>query len=323
MIEQDYKLDSTFGWTYEDKPAGSCECVATMDASYGETPDDSKIIGDEGIGNPSGRKNYTSNAPIGVFDSGAGGLTVVRQIRRLLPNESVLYFGDTGRVPYGPRPQSQVREFSVQIAEFLRTKGAKAIIIACNTATAAGLEAVQKSFPGPVIGVIRPGAESAYAQAGACGRIGLIATQGTVTSGVYDKELASLGYALPLIKQACPDFVTLVEAGMQDQSAIEDAVKRYMGLFHESQVDVLILGCTHFPLLAEEIKKELPGAVLIDPAIQTVMVMKGILKENGILAAPDMKPVYRFFCSGDPDSFSRSLNLILGSNDYSVDHVTL
>ncbi len=268
-------------------------------------------------------RTLAGNAPIGVFDSGAGGLTVVRQIRKLLPNESVLYFGDTGRVPYGPRPQSQVRDFSVEISEFLKERGAKAIIIACNTATAAALEVVEASFPGPVIGVIRPGAKAALDVAGSDGKAGLIATQGTVTSGVYDKELANLGLKAAPVKQACPDFVTLVEGGMTDEAAIEDATKRYTKAFQDSPVDVLILGCTHFPLLADHIQKELPGVTLVDPAIQTVAAIKAKLEEKGLVAQQDSQPEYKFFCSGDPASFKKSVNMILGPNDYSVEQAVL
>lgn len=272
--------------------------------------------------NTNGRTS-AANAPIGVFDSGAGGLTVVRQIRKILPNESVLYFGDTGHVPYGPRPQSQVCGFSVEISEFLQARGAKAIIIACNTATAAALEALEASFSGPVIGVIRPGAKAAFDVAGSDGKAGLIATQGTVASGVYDRELANLGLKAALVKQACPDFVTLVEGGMTDEVAIEDAVKRYAKPFYDSRVDVLILGCTHFPLLADYIQKEMPGVALVDPAIETVMAIKAKLEKKALLAQQGFQPEYKFFCSGDPASFKRSVNMILGPNDYPVEQAIL
>lgn len=262
---------------------------------------------------------HFARAPIGVFDSGTGGLTVVRQLKEMLPNESVLYFADTGRLPYGTKPQSQVQQFSVEIARFLEDKGAKAIIIACNTATAAGLEAVQESFPGPVLGVIRPGAEAALAVAGAEGKVGLIATEGTVKSGVYDQELARLGLKTPPVKQGCPDFVTLVEAGLGDEAAVREATKRYMKTFYDSPVDVLIMGCTHFPLLTGYIHDELPGVRQVDPAIQTVMTMKEMLEERGLLAGSDSRGEYRFFCSGNLDSFRRNLNMILGQNDYPVE----
>ena len=323
MSERDNRLYSRSGQACDENLTVSFQWEEKTQDGHKDKPNSTVSTGHEGTSNPSFGKSLACNAPIGVFDSGAGGLTVVRQIRTLLPDENILYFGDTGRVPYGPRPQSQVREFSVQIADFLRNEGAKAIIIACNTATAAALEAVQESFPGPVVGVIRPGAESAFAEAGAEGKVGLIATQGTVTSGVYDKELAGLGYVASLVKQACPDFVTLVESGLKDQSAIEDAAARYMQVFHNSPVDVLILGCTHFPMLSEYIKKELPEVILVDPAIQTVRVMKEMLQENGLLATPGTNPEYRFFCSGDPSSFAKSVDLILGVGDYTVQHVLL
>lgn len=266
-------------------------------------------------------QRISSNSPIGVFDSGTGGLTVVRQLTQVLPNESVLYFADTGRLPYGTKPQSQVREFSLQIAEFLREKGAKAIIIACNTATAAALSAIEESFPGPVLGVIRPGAESAIAAAGPDGKVGLIATDGTVQSGVYDRELEDLGLKSALVKQGCPDFVTLVESGLEDEDAVQTAVKRYMEPFHDSPVDALILGCTHFPLLSEHIARELPGVKLVDPAIQTVNTLKQMLEARGLLAGPDSQAEYRFFVSGELDSFKRNLRMVLGRDDYPVEHV--
>lgn len=277
------------------------------------------MVGDTRINGTS----FGCSAPLGVFDSGAGGLTVVKQIREILPNESVIYFGDTARVPYGPRPQAQVQEFSLQIARFLHEQGVKGIVIACNTATAASLEMLQSSFPGPVVGVIRPGAQGAFTAAGPNGRIGLIGTQGTVESRVYDKELAALGWERQLVKQACPDFVTLVEAWMVDDEGIQEATKRYMKIFHESPVDVLILGCTHFPLLSSYIEKELPGVVLVDPAVETVLVMKKMLEENGLKAASDSEATYKFFCSGDPSSFAKSVRMVLGPNDYVVEQAVL
>jgi glutamate racemase len=266
-------------------------------------------------------QGISANSPIGVFDSGTGGLTVVRQLRRLLPNESVLYFADTGRLPYGTKPQSQVREFSLEIAGFLQNRGAKAIIIACNTATAAALSAIEERFPGPVIGVIRPGAQSAIAAAGVDGRIGLIATDGTVSSGVYDRELADLGLRNELVKQGCPDFVTLVESGLKDKAAVQDAVKRYTEIFRNPPIDALILGCTHFPLLSEYLAQELPGVKLIDPAIQTADNLKQMLEERGLLADPASEAEYRFFCSGDAGSFKKNLLRVLGRDDYPVEHV--
>lgn len=264
-----------------------------------------------------------AGAPIGVFDSGTGGLTVVRQIREMLPYESVLYFADAGRLPYGIRPQSQVRQFAVEIAGFLRARGAKAIIIACNTATAAGLAAVRSSFPGPVAGVIRPGAEAAMAVRGSGSRVGLIATEATVQSGVYDQELAYLGLRDGPVKQACPDFVLLAEAGQVDESAVRDAARRYMKVFHESPVDVLIMGCTHFPLLAGYIEEALPGVRLIDPAVQTVITMKVMLEERKILSTSKGEPEYRFFCSGDLTVFGRNLVSVLGRDDYFLEQAVV
>jgi len=261
-------------------------------------------------------------APVGVLDSGVGGLTVVRQMKRLLPKESVLYLGDTGRLPYGPRPRGEVRRFTREIAEFLLKKGAKAIVIACNTATAAALDLIEKSFPGPVVGVIGPGARGAVLATGGQGPIGLIATQGTVESGAYDKALSEIGVKEALVKKACPEFVFLVEEGLKDPVRIRRTVKESLEVFHHNRVGALIMGCTHFPLLESYIAQELPGVTLVDPAVEAVRELDGKLRDQGLMAPEDNEPVFRFFTSGDVEGFRANLETILGAGSYAIERVT-
>ncbi len=275
------------------------------------------------IRNKSNTESVTRNSPIGIFDSGAGGLTVVKQVQRLLPNENILYFGDTGRVPYGPRPLSQVRKFSLEISTFLHRQGAKALVIACNTATAAALTAIKNSLSIPVIGVVEPGAKAAFDVAGSKGKVGLIATQGTVDSNVYEIELTKLGLQSAVLNQACPEFVILVEQGMTDKTAVENATRKCTRVFRDQPVDVLILGCTHFPLLSAYIQKQIPKVKLIDPAIHTVKSLRSQLEENDLSHDPSTNSEYKFFCTGDPLEFKKNIDSILGSNAHKVEHVNL
>ncbi|HHW18334.1 MAG TPA: glutamate racemase [Firmicutes bacterium] len=262
-------------------------------------------------------------APVGVLDSGVGGLTVVRKMKEILPYESILYFGDTGRLPYGPRPLSEVRRFVSEIVDFLSGMGAKAIVIACNTATAAALDLIEKSFKGPVVGVIGPGARAALKAAGGrSGRVGLIATQGTVDSGAYDMELERLGLDLPPVKKACPELVLLAERGLQDENEVRSTIRRLLGVFHTEKVDCLILGCTHFPLLSQYIREELPGIKLVDPAEEAVLELKEKLSRRDLLADELAAPRYLFYTSGDEVAFRKNLGVILGKGDYSVQKVS-
>lgn len=266
---------------------------------------------------------FDASSPVGVMDSGVGGLTVVLEMRKLLPRESVLYFADTGRLPYGPRPSWQVREFTRQIVEFLKDKGAKAIVIGCNTATAAALDLIEETFPGPVVGVIGPGARGAVEAAGPEGRIGLIATEGTVKSGAYDRALAQNGVKGELLKRACPEFVTLVESGLKDEEHVRKVVYESLGVFRDNPVDALILGCTHFPLLYRYISEVLPGVKLVNPAFQGVQDLARSLSEKGLLAPESNEPRFKFFTSGDETQFRENLEMILGPDSYDVEKVTL
>jgi glutamate racemase len=262
-----------------------------------------------------------NSSPIGVLDSGVGGLTVVRRIREFLPGETVLYFGDTGRLPYGPKPMEEVRRYVNQIVDFLGSKGAKAIIIACNTATAAALDSAAARFKGPVAGVIEPGAKAAVEAVGRDGLIGLIATQGTVDSEAYDYDLRRMGIYRPLIKKACPEFVLLVEKGLTDIKEVKNTVEKCLEVFKKNPIDALILGCTHFPLLSEYISAALPGVILVDPAVFTVKEIGERLKTQSLLCEKKVGPGDSFFTTGNVEPFRDKLQAILGEGDYSVEKV--
>ena len=189
-------------------------------------------------------------APIGVFDSGIGGLTVVRELMRQLPNESIIYFGDTARVPYGPKSPDTVVRYSREITEFLRGEGVKAVVVACNTATAHALPTLRAENDLPIVGVIEPGSRAA-ARATKTKRVGVIGTQGTIRSGAYERAITSVEPGANITALACPLFVPLVEEGWLDTEATRLIAREYLGPIADADVDTLVLGCTHYPLLRD------------------------------------------------------------------------
>ena len=248
----------------------------------------------------SGRGNAA--APIGVFDSGLGGLTVAHAIMRRLPHESLVYFGDTARVPYGPKSPDTVRRYSREIAHFLLDQGVKAIVVACNTATAHALPTLRDELDVPVLGVVEPGARAAV-QASRSGRIGVIATEGTIRSGAYVRAIHHVSPDANVTALACPLFVPLVEAGWTDHEASYLIAHEYLDPIAHAGVDTLVLGCTHYPLL-----KRLIGEVvgrpmrLIDSAEETAADTARMLDELG-LAKTTGAAHYRFIASDDPQQF--------------------
>ncbi|MEW6523845.1 MAG: glutamate racemase [Bacillota bacterium] len=250
------------------------------------------------------------DGPIGVFDSGVGGLTVVRQLLLHLPQEDLLYLGDTARMPYGPRPQDEVCRYVLEVVEFMEARGAKALVIAGNTATVAGLEAARARAPFPVAGVIEPGARMAVGMTR--GRIGLLATEGTVKSGAYQRRLQELVPGLEVIAHGCPKFAPLVEAGLDDERAIQDAVAEYVGPLARAKVDTVILGCTHYPLLARWIQAYLGDEVmLVDPALATVEILEDELGARGLLLPPGRQGYRQFATTGEVATFGRVAAMIL------------
>ncbi len=218
------------------------------------------------------------NRPIGIFDSGIGGLTVARQIMRLLPEESILYFGDTARVPYGTKSDRAVREFAWEDSLFLLQHGVKMIVVACNTASAVALEELDRYLKVPVVGVIKPGARTAVAVTHS-GNIGVIGTQATVDSRTYDLEIERINPKYSVISTSCPLFVPLAEEGWTEGDIPKQIAEKYLAPLLDAQIDTLILGCTHYPLL-KSLLKEVIGAdiILVDSAKETASEVSDLLK---------------------------------------------
>lgn len=252
-------------------------------------------------------------APIGVFDSGVGGLTVAREIMRNLPGERIVYFGDTARVPYGSKSRQTIIRYSRQIVRFLRTQGVKAIVVACNTASALALSDIEKEIDIPIIGVMKPGARAAAA-ATKNGRIGVIGTESTIRSGMYPRFIQEINPKITVVGKACPLFVPLVEEGWLKDSVTEEVARRYLGELTQEEIDVLILGCTHYPLLRSTVKKVVGGQVeLVNPAYETAQELKRLLADRDLLN-PGVKEEefpYRFYVSDAAEKFKQFANSIL------------
>jgi glutamate racemase len=247
-----------------------------------------------------------NDAPIGVFDSGIGGLTVAAAIMAALPDERVIYLGDTARVPYGPKSPATVTRYSRQIAAWLLEQRVKAIVVACNTATAHALEVLQAECDIPVIGVVEPGARAAVA-ATRNARIGVIGTSGTINSGAYARAIAALAPDAAVIGCACPLFVPLVEEGWLDHPATRLIAETYLAPIRAAGVDTLVLGCTHYPLLAQVIAGVVgPGVQLVDSAAETALALRAALHARSISAsATAASPIHRFVATDAPEAFRR------------------
>jgi glutamate racemase len=244
-------------------------------------------------------------APLGVFDSGIGGLTVVRALFERLPAESVIYYGDTARVPYGPKSPDTVRRYSAEILAYLLRRGVKAVVVACNTSTAHALEYLRAQAPVPVVGVIEPGARAAVA-ASRAGTIGVIGTAGTIASGAYERAITARAADATVVSQACPLFVPLVEEGWFEHPATELVAREYVQPIQARGVDALVLGCTHYPLLKPLLHRILgPGVALIDSAEETANAVGRVLEDGGLSAPDAPPPVHRFIVSDDEPHFRR------------------
>jgi len=263
------------------------------------------------------------SAPVGVFDSGIGGLTVAHEVIRQLPHESVLYFGDTARVPYGPKSPDTVRRYSREIAGFLREEGVKSIVIACNTATAHALTVLRDEFDMPVIGVVEPGARAAVAVT-TRGRIGVIGTVGTIKSGAYERAIRAINSDVFITARACPLFVPLVEEGWTDHEATRLIAREYLEPLVAADIDTLVLGCTHYPLLKPLLRDVLgPDVRLIDSAEETAAETARTLAAANLTAASDADPRYRFVASDDPLQFLQLGQRFLGDTIEGVEIRTL
>ncbi len=249
--------------------------------------------------------------PIGVFDSGIGGLTVVRQLMALLPNENIVYFGDTARVPYGNKSAEVIREYAVQDTRFLLSKGVKLIVVACNTASALAIDVVMAHSTVPSVGVIEPTAREAASRAGARG-IGVIGTLSTINSSAYSTALHDIAPGARILSQACPLFVPLAEEGMFEHKATDLIAKEYLSGF-SGKVDVMILGCTHYPLLRDVISRALGGGVeLVDAGEATAKSARDLLKSANMLNQQGARPRYEFYVSDFPQKFNEIAERFLG-----------
>ncbi len=248
-----------------------------------------------------------NDAAIGVFDSGIGGLTVVAAIMRALPDERVVYVGDTARVPYGPKSPATVVRYSQQIAAFLIEQRVKAIVIACNTATAHALDTLQREIPVPVIGVVQPGARAAV-RATRNRHIGVIGTTGTINSGAYTRAIAALAPDAVVTSTACPLFVPLVEEGWMQHPATRLIAESYLEPVRSAGIDTLVLGCTHYPLLASVIGDVMGGDVtLVDSAAETALALRDVLAARGLAASGGGAAglAHRFVATDAPEAFQR------------------
>ena len=255
-----------------------------------------------------------SSAPIGVFDSGVGGLTVAREIMRQLPNERIVYFGDTARVPYGSKSKETITKFSKQIVRFLQTQEVKAIVVACNSVSACALDELEEEVDLPIVDVVRPGAKTAIG-ATKNDKIGVIATEATIGSGIYSRYIKENDSDALVLSKACPLFVPLVEEGLWEDPVTDEIARRYLTELIDSGIDTLILGCTHYPMLRSTVGKIMGEKVtLVNPAYETARELKKLLAQHGLES--EHRPglgteLYRFFVSDAADKFQRFANSIL------------
>ena len=259
----------------------------------------------------------TDKRPIGVFDSGIGGLTVLREIWRTVPQEGTIYFGDNSRSPYGTKSRSTVIRYSLQNMKFLEEKDVKMIVVACNTASAYAYEELKKRAKVPVVEVVTPGADVAC-RATKNGRIGIIATKATVSTGVYkeavEKRAKELGMnGIEIFQQACPLFVSLAEEGWWDTEVTKLTAEEYLKPLKEAGVDTLVMACTHYPLLSKVIKEVMgDDVVLVNTGEATAQVVRELLEKEGTASEGNMSPVREFYTSDEPELFEQVATPFLG-----------
>lgn len=248
--------------------------------------------------------------PIGVFDSGVGGLTILRALRRALPHEKLIYFGDTANVPYGGKSKKAVTQLSLQVARFLESQGVKLIVVACNTASAQALGTLRKQLTVPVLGVIEPGAQAAIA-ATRNHKIAVLGTQGTVESQAYVKAIQKRCQTARVFQQACPLFVPLAEEGYAQHPAAQLIVQDYLKPVRQSGADTVILGCTHYPILKDVIAQTMgPRVQLVDSADTLAATVAAFLKAHHLAATT--RGSVKLYASDAPDKFTRAAQKLLG-----------
>jgi glutamate racemase len=258
--------------------------------------------------------NAEPNSPLGVFDSGVGGLTVVRALRELLPNESIIYLGDTARVPYGSKSPDTIRRFSVEDAQFLISRGVKAVIVACNTATAHALPTLETTFRLPIIGVLEPGVEATLADP-SCQRVGIIGTAGTIRSCAYQHGLAMRRPDLQIHAVATPLLAPFVEEGWVDQPSTKMVLREYLKPLIERGIDTLVLGCTHYPLLVPAIRRVLGQKVrLVDSALTCAAHVKVRLEALNLLRTAKSKPTLEIHLTDLSEQFENLARQFLNAD---------
>jgi glutamate racemase len=250
--------------------------------------------------------------PIGVFDSGVGGLTVARAILDLMPHEPLVYLGDTARFPYGPRPVEEIRRFALEIADLLVRRDVKVLVVACNSIEVSAIGDIADRAGIPVVGVIDPGTRAAV-HASRSGKIGLIGTEATVTSGAYDRAVVATGADVSLLSVACPLFVEHVERGDTTSDGLRRVARRYLEPLRGGGIDTLILGCTHYPLLSGLLQLELgPDVVLVSSAEETAKDVYATLVRQGLQSEEASPPAHTFLATGDPVDFHAVAEIFLG-----------
>lgn len=263
------------------------------------------------------------NRPIGVFDSGVGGLTVVKEMIEMLPNESIIYFGDTARFPYGTKTAAQLQSFVVEIIDFLKEEDVKFIVIACNSASAAALKTAQELFSIPIIGVIEPSAQGAV-QSTRNRRVGIIGTEATIKSKAYEKAIHSFDAGIMIYSQICPRFADFVEEGKVDTLEVKEVAGVYLDSLISAEVDTLVLGCTHYPLLSNLVGDVMGSSVdLISSAVETAKEAKNILTRKDKLRHINKNPTHRFISTGDGEKFLNLGSRFLGREIEIVDKISL
>ncbi len=263
--------------------------------------------------------------PIGVFDSGVGGLTVLAELNRRLPGEPTVYLGDNARAPYGPRPADEVRRFTVEAVDWLLRQDVKLLVLACNTATAQALPLVRERSAVPVLGVVRPGAVAAAA-ATRSRRVGVIATAGTVESGAYPAAIVEADSATHVVQQACPELVPMVEAGIVDGRRAESVLRAYLEplLANEPGLDTLLLGCTHYPLLRAPIERIVgDGVAVVDSAFTTALATEDLLDALGARAPAGSTPSHRVATTGSVEAFVGVARPLFGERLPAVESVEI
>lgn len=245
--------------------------------------------------------------PIGIFDSGVGGLTVFKEIRKRFPHEDICYFGDTARVPYGPKSRETVMEYSIQNARFLTQLGAKIIIVACNTSSSVAIENLRETLHIPVIGVIEPGAIEAV-KTSTNGNIGIIGTEGTIRSDAYRKEILKRDPSVNVVSMTCPLFVSLVEEGWENHKITELVIEEYLGSMRNNNIDTLVLGCTHYPILKKKIGNYMGNHVKLVDSAETIS-----FQLNNILPEPETSSQGKdfFYVSDNEEKFQQIASRIL------------